>query len=68
MRMFRRVAGHAKMAKYVSVTELIVRRKAARSAFVAEAANNVPPGHMDNVRQLSAAAQQALEELGGPTF
>ena len=66
MRIFKRGVGQAApLAKNVSVTELLLRGAAARTAMDSETRKAVPGQRKEVLEELSAAAKEAQQGLRG---
>ena len=69
MRIFKRGVGQAApLAKNVSVTELLLRGEAARTAVDSDTRKVVPGPRKEVLEELSAAAKEAQEGLRGSTL
>ena len=66
MRIFRRGVRRARSARNISVTQLLVRGDAPTAELDAAKPLDAPVSRPEVLEELSAAAKQALEELGSP--
>jgi len=66
MRIFRRGTRRPRSARNVSVTQLLVRRDVPPAVVDAAEPADATPSRPEVLEELSAAAQQALEELSSP--